>query len=135
MTNGGADIASAQQRIDAPSPVVATPRQRSKMLNVVYPVAGVTVLLALWWVGGEILYRNPATRGFAGLGPMPTFQALFTMLADGTVARAAESSLYRVAIGLAWSAALGLPIGVAFGLSRAFRKASNLPFQFMRMIS
>src|SRR5487761_1931529 len=134
MSNGSADFAPQEQHIGAHSPVLAS-KLRSRILNVAYPVAGVAVLLALWWVGGEILYRNPATRAFAGLGPVPTFQALFAMLADGTVGRAAQSSLYRVGLGLAWSAALGLPIGIAFGLSRAFRKASNLPFQFLRMIS
>jgi NitT/TauT family transport system permease protein len=132
MSNPVADL--APQEVDAPSPVLAH-APRSKLPGVVYPVAGVAALLALWWLGGEILYLNPGTRGFAGLGPVATFQALFTMLVDGTIGQAAASSLYRVGIGLAWAAGLGLPIGIIFGLSRAFRKASNLPFQFLRMIS
>jgi NitT/TauT family transport system permease protein len=134
MSNSAADLAPQEQRIDAPSPVLAR-APRSKVPALIYPVAGVAALLALWWLGGEILYLNPDTRGFAGLGPGPTFRAVFTMLADGTIGQAAESSLYRVGIGLAWAAGLGLPIGIIFGLSRAFRKASNLPFQFLRMIS
>jgi NitT/TauT family transport system permease protein len=135
MTNATADFGPQEQRIDAPSPALAKRPRSQGIWNVVYPVVGVAVLLGLWWLGGQILSRNPATRGFAGLGPVPTFQALFTMLGDGTIGHATGSSLYRVGIGLAWSAALGLPIGIAFGLSRAFRKASNLPFQFLRMIS
>lgn len=108
---------------------------RSRLRRVFFPIIGIAVLLSLWWIGGELLYFNPATRTFSGLGPVPTFQALFTMLGNGEVAHAMESSLYRIGIGLLCSAVFGLPIGIVFGLSRAFREASNLPFQFLRMIS
>lgn len=134
MNNSAADLIAQAQRVEAPSPATR-PAARSRVPDVLYPVAGVAVLLALWWAGGEILYLNPSTRGFAGLGPVPTFHAVVTLLADGTIGRAASSSLYRVGIGLTWAAVLGLPVGIVFGLSRSFRKASNLPFQFLRMIS
>lgn len=110
-------------------------RTRSKVQSAVFPIIGVAVLLGLWWIGGEMLYLNPATRSFAGLGPVPTFEAVFEMLGNGKIVNAAESSLYRIGIGLLIAAALGLPVGIVFGLSRAFRQASNLPFQFLRMIS
>jgi NitT/TauT family transport system permease protein len=134
MSDSVAELERPKQRADAPRAGPA-PVARSRLPDVVYPIAGVVILLALWWVGGEILYLNPKTRTFSGLGPVTTFEALFTMLTDGTIGHAAASSLYRVGIGLAWSAGLGLPIGIIFGLSRAFRKASNMPFQFLRMIS
>ena len=134
MNESIAGLAPQAQRVDTASPALA-PLPRSKVPAAVYPIAGVAALLLLWWLGGEILYLNPQTRTFAGLGPVPTFQAVFTMIADGTIGRAMASSLYRVGIGLAWSAALGLPVGIIFGLSRGFRRATNLPFQFLRMIS
>ena len=108
---------------------------RSGAQHVVYPVMGIAVLLGLWWLGGLLLYLNPATRSFAGLAPAPTFRALFTMLADGEIAQATARSLYRIGLGLGYSAVIGLPIGIVIGLSRVFREASNLPFQFLRMIS
>ncbi|HVC11862.1 MAG TPA: hypothetical protein VNE59_09520, partial [Burkholderiales bacterium] len=83
---------------DAP-PAIRDRAFRSRAGDVLYPVVGVAVLLALWWVGGEILYLNHTTRTFAGLGPVPTFRALFAMLADGTIGHATASSLYRVGIG------------------------------------
>jgi NitT/TauT family transport system permease protein len=108
---------------------------RSRIRGWGYPILGAAVLLGLWWIGGELLYLNRATRTFSGLGPVPTFEAMATMLADGSIARATASSLYRLGIALLYAAGLGLPVGIIFGLSRAFRKASNLPFQFLRMIS
>ena len=108
-------------------------RQRAR--RVLFPLIGISVLMALWWIGGQLLYLNPATRSFAGLGPVTTFAAMGHMLASGEIAAAMGSSLYRIGIGLLLAAVLGLPIGIIFGLSRAFREASNLPFQFLRMIS
>lgn len=108
---------------------------QSRLRRVIFPVTGVAVLLGLWWIGGQMLYINPATRSFAGLGPITTFEAMYSMLLNGQIVAAMASSLYRIGIGLLLAAALGLPIGIIFGLSRAFREASNLPFQFLRMIS
>ena len=134
MSNAAVPVAPGPQGVDVPAPLRAS-KARSRARDIVYPVVGVAVLLGLWWIGGTILYHNPATRSFAGLGPGPTFQALFSLVSDGTVVHAARSSLYRVGIGLAWAAGLGLPVGIIFGLSKSFRKASNGPFQFLRMIS
>jgi NitT/TauT family transport system permease protein len=108
---------------------------RPRVRRVIFSCIGIAVLLGLWWIGGQLLYLNPSTRSFAGLGPVPTFKALFTMLGEGKITAAMESSLYRIGIGLLIAAGLGLPVGIIFGLSRAFREASNLPFQFLRMIS
>jgi NitT/TauT family transport system permease protein len=108
---------------------------RARVRRVTFPLIGIAVLLGLWWIGGQLLYLNPATRSFAGLGPVTTFEAMGHMFGSGEIVAAMKSSLYRIGIGLLIAAALGLPIGIIFGLSRAFREASNLPFQFLRMIS
>ena len=134
MSNPAVHLGSQQERVETPAQVLA-PKPKSRATDIIYPVVGVAVLLGLWWTGGQILYMNSSTRSFAGLGPGPTFAALWQLLHDGTVTRAAGSSLYRVGIGLLWAAGLGLPVGIIFGLSKGFRKASNGPFQFLRMIS
>jgi NitT/TauT family transport system permease protein len=116
-------------------PLLRAAPGRSRARRVVFPIIGITVLLGLWWLGGELIYLNPSTRTFSGLGPVSTFAAMGTMLADGTIFYAMASSLYRIGLGLFYAAVLGLPVGIVFGLSRGFREASNLPFQFLRMIS
>ncbi|HVB48886.1 MAG TPA: hypothetical protein VNF69_10895, partial [Burkholderiales bacterium] len=98
MSESVAGAGVQESRADAP-PAIRGRAFRSRAGDVLYPVVGVAVLLALWWVGGEILYLNHTTRTFAGLGPVPTFRALFAMLADGTIGHATASSLYRVGIG------------------------------------
>ncbi len=126
-------VATAKPR--RPASFLRKTLSRPRVRRVVFPVIGIAVLLGLWAIGGELLYVNPATRSFAGLGPLPTFVAVHKMLLDGRIITATESSLYRIGIGLLLAALLGLPVGIIFGLSRAFREASNLPFQFLRMIS
>lgn len=57
------------------------------------------------------------------------------MLMNGEAAQAAWPSLYRVGSGLFWAVLIGAPLGVLVGRSSFFRAATNIPFQFMRMIS
>jgi NitT/TauT family transport system permease protein len=100
-----------------------------------FGVAGLAILFALWGLGAHLLYLNPSTRTFASFGPIPTFQAFPTLFADGTIARAARSSGYRLGVGLLLAIVIGVPIGIIMGRSRTFREVSNTPFQLLRMIS
>ncbi|MGO9544972.1 MAG: ABC transporter permease [Rhodomicrobium sp.] len=100
-----------------------------------YGLIGLAILFGLWWLGAHLLYLNPSTRTFASFGPIPTFQALPGLIADGTILRAVESSGYRLAAGLLLAIVIGIPVGIVMGRSRAFRQVSNAPFQFLRMIS
>lgn len=119
----------------AASPHLPSAAVRRMVRRTIYPVLGMGALIGLWWLGGLALYLNHATRSFSGLAPLPTFRALLVMLADGEIARAAASSLERVGGGLLCAIGFGLPLGIAIGRSAAFRDATYLPFQFLRMIS
>jgi NitT/TauT family transport system permease protein len=44
-------------------------------------------------------------------------------------------SLYRIGMGLLWAVVIGVPVGVAIGLSSSLREITHVPFQFLRMIS
>lgn len=100
-----------------------------------YPMLGLGVLLLLWWIGAYFLYVDPSTRNFASFGPIPTFKAMPGMLKSGAIEHATASSLYRIGGGLLFAIVIGLPIGIAMGRSGLFRRLSNAPFQFLRMIS
>jgi NitT/TauT family transport system permease protein len=100
-----------------------------------WPLVGIATLLALWWWGGHVVSSNPATMTFAGFAPAPTFAALWDLVASGRVWEPVAASLYRIGMGLLWAVVLGVPVGVAIGLSRALREATHVPFQFLRMIS
>ena len=100
-----------------------------------FALVGVAVLLVIWWIGGWIVASNPATANFAGFAPAPTLARLWRMLVSGEAVRMAIPSLGRIAAGLAWAIAVGVPCGILIGRFRAAREASAVPFQFLRMIS
>ena len=97
--------------------------------------AGLAILLALWWLGGYLLYINPDTTNFADFGPIPTFKAFPQLWGDGTIPDAIKSSGYRLGIALLIAISAGIPIGILLGRSRRFKELSNSPFQLLRMIS
>ncbi|HQT86329.1 MAG: nitrate ABC transporter permease [Acidiphilium sp. 37-64-53] len=98
-------------------------------------IAGVIILLGLWWLGGALLRADPATKAFAGFAPAPAFAALIHLAATGALETAALASLARVAGGLAIAITLGVPIGIAIGRIKVLKQATSIPFQFLRMIS
>ena len=103
--------------------------------RVLFSALGLGVLFALWWFGGWLLESNPATMSFADFGPFPTFDAVPYMVQSGTLLDASQASGYRLGIGLLLAIITGVPIGILMGRSNVFRKLSNTPFQFLRMVS
>ncbi|MBI1425012.1 MAG: ABC transporter permease subunit [Gammaproteobacteria bacterium] len=100
-----------------------------------YPVLGVVLLLALWWLGGYIIASNPATDAFAGFGPGPAFAKLWEVVISGNLWSIIHPSLYRIGMGLLWAICIGVPVGISIGLARAVQSVTHIPFQFLRMIS
>ncbi|MCI4666329.1 MAG: ABC transporter permease [Neomegalonema sp.] len=96
---------------------------------------GMAGLLGLWMVGGWIVRTNPDLSAFADFAPGPTFDRLWRMLQSGEAVAMSGPSLYRVGAGLAVAMAIGVPIGILIGRSPAIREVTNIPFQFLRMIS
>lgn len=100
-----------------------------------YPVIGIGVMLALWWLGGWAIASNPDTESFADFAPAPAFSRLLELTANGYVWEASAPSLARIGLGLLWAVVIGVPVGVAVGLYASVREISHVPFQFLRMIS
>jgi len=103
--------------------------------SVGFAALGMAILLAVWWVGGVLVASDPATASFADFAPVPTFERLWQMAFSGEAARMSIPSLWRIGAGLAWAIAIGVPLGILIGRSRAARETSSVPFQFLRMIS
>lgn len=100
-----------------------------------FAAIGIGILMVTWWIGGWIVAHNASTANFAGFALAPAFERLWRMLGSGEAARMAWPSLYRIAGGLGWAIAIGVPFGIMVGRFRAVREASSVPFQFLRMIS
>lgn len=100
-----------------------------------FAVAGMALLLVAWWVGGLMVENNPRLFAFADFAPAPAFSRLADMLMSGEAYQMTMPSLYRIGAGLMWAMALGIPVGIAIGWFSAARRLTNIPFQFLRMIS
>jgi NitT/TauT family transport system permease protein len=57
------------------------------------------------------------------------------MIASGEAWSITAPSLQRVGAGLLWATGLGVPLGILIGRSTIARTITNVPFQFLRMIS
>lgn len=98
-------------------------------------LAGIGGLFVLWWIGGVLVSSNPRTQAFSDFAPGPTLARLGDMLASGEVAAMSAPSLMRVGLGLFWACIIGVPIGILIGRIKTARALTNVPFQFLRMIS
>ena len=103
--------------------------------SVGYTLIGIALLLCLWWLGGILIENNPDLVAFAGFAPAPTFEALYSLINGGTLWATVKSSLYRILTGLTLGILIGVPVGVLIGYLKVARKVTNVPFQFLRMIS
>ena len=120
------------------APTNASPRgetQRRTSRSPVFAVAGMAGLLALWWLGGVLIAANPRTAAFADFAPSHALPRLVAMVRSGEAVRMAEPSLARVLGGLGFAIACGVPLGILVGRVAWIRATTNIPFQFLRMIS
>ena len=108
---------------------------KSSARGLSYFFGGLAILFALWWIGIYFVTLSPSMSQFADFGPVPAFKAIPEMWEDGAIQRALSSSGYRLGTGLLIAIAIGVPIGILMGRSRRFQQLTNVPFQFLRMIS
>lgn len=111
------------------------PLMRNVLARLAYPLAGISILLVVWWFGGYMIASNPDTASFADFAPAPAFARLGELFETGGVWSAVFPSLERIGYGLLWAVLIGVPTGVAVGLYASLRELSHVPFQFLRMIS
>lgn len=96
---------------------------------------GLGVLFALWGVGIYVVTLNPTMAMFGDFGPIPALEALPELWEYGTIPNALVSTGYRMAAGLGLAIIIGIPLGILIGRIRWFQRLTNVPFQFLRMIS
>lgn len=110
-------------------------RARPRAVNLALSLSGVGLLLLLWWIGGVVVASNPDTSAFADFAPEPAFARFIELIETGEAWNMTAPSLWRVGWGLFWAIAIGVPVGILIGRIAALRTLTNLPFQFLRMIS
>ncbi|QGZ42406.1 NitT/TauT family transport system permease protein [Pseudoduganella flava] len=97
------------------------------------PAAGLALAVLAWALGVAALEaRTPIAAMFA---PLATAHAFVELVRGPDIWLHVAVSLKRVAIGLACAIAVGVPLGILAGMSRAFAQASTPLFQLLRMVS
>lgn len=96
---------------------------------------GLAFLLGLWWLAIYVVTLNPDNSTFTDFAPLAAIQALPDMWEDGTIPDALETTGGRLGAGMLLAIAIGVPIGIMMGQIRWFQRLTNVPFQFLRMIS
>ncbi|MDQ8731020.1 ABC transporter permease [Bradyrhizobium sp. LHD-71] len=96
-------------------------------------LAGLAVLLGLWWIGTDIL---PPEGSFARkFSPGTAIPTLGSLLIGSDLPVHILVSLKRVLVGLLLALAIGVPVGLAVGSWSKLNEATSPAFQFLRMIS
>ena len=124
------DIANVQIQVRA-----SASRGMGRGRSLMNAVIGLSGLLALWWLGGWCIANDPDMAAFANFAPAPTLSRLVQMFVTGEVIEMSTSSLSRVGFGLFYAIAIGVPMGILVGRGPRMHEITNVPFQFLRMIS
>ncbi len=117
----------------SPSPRPGSSTPAAALRDLALPVAGILVVVALWWAGTTLLV--PPSSFLARFAPDKTAAALVRLLATGQLWPHLFTSFRRVVVGMAIATAVGLPLGLAVGSLPLFARASGPVFQFVRMVS
>jgi NitT/TauT family transport system permease protein len=96
-------------------------------------LAGLLSLILMWAVGVSVLKQDVSLA--TSFSPRETFESLYELIAQNQLTLHTLVSLKRVGVGLFCALVLGVPIGLAVGLSRTLETSTSSAFQFLRMIS
>ncbi|MGE3960110.1 MAG: ABC transporter permease [Dehalococcoidia bacterium] len=98
-----------------------------------YPLLGVLMLVALWWLAIRVLVEPGSF--LAAFAPDRGARALADLLADGTLNRHVVASLKRILVGLLIATVVGIPFGLALGGVPIFARTIGAAASFVRMVS
>ena len=85
--------------------------------------AGLLILLIVWQIGTQLLAERMPLANM--LAPVPTFQSLWDLLIHNQLTGHIIASLKRVAVGLLWALAFGVPLGLLIGHGCTVKSALN----------
>jgi len=106
-----------------------------KLSSIGPTILGIAGLFVVWWAGAWLIASNPSTASFSDFAPGPTLNRFWDIVTSGDIITMSLPSLYRIGVGLLWACIIGLPLGILIGANKLARATTNIPFQFLRMIS
>ena len=100
-----------------------------------FGILGVILFVFLWTIIGKIILSNPSFRQFTGFLPLPSIKAFFSLILSNVFWKSVSASIYRIIIGLFIASMFGIPFGLLIGFYKNLKDLTNIPIQFLRMIS
>ena len=95
------------------------------------PFLGFILLLGIW----DCLARFSGWSQQVFPGPFVVLLSMGELVFNGMLVKHTVASLFRVTIGFYLAALLGIPLGIALGMSKTTRSLTNPLIQFLRPIS
>lgn len=121
--------------------ILATRLARDAWARILLPIAVAACFVAVWHIACECM-TYPVKQADGSLRWVETFPTPFETLVgmkepvlDGTLLRFAVASVYRVAVGFAIAAGIGIPLGLCIGWFTRGAQALNPLIQALRPIS
>ncbi len=111
------------------------PMLKELFIHLLYGIAGFILLILVWELLGEWFFRSEGSGQFRDFFPVPAFKALRNQLVNGIFWKSVFTSLRRVLMGLSIAFVIGFLSGVFLGYFERMRRLTNLPLQFIRMVS
>ena len=103
--------------------------------KLIFGTIGCVLFLLVWVLLGEILLRYPEYSQFYGFHPESTLKAFLHLLTSDQFWQAVGASLRRVLVALSFAFILGVPLGILIGYYDTIWMLTNIPIQFLRMVS
>ncbi len=103
--------------------------------DTVYGLLGLVLLLLFWQGLGTVLFNRSGFQQFRDFMPLPAFKALGQLVVAPQFWDSVIASLRRVLVGLSFAFIFGFAWGVVRGFSKPISDITNLPMQFIRMVS
>ncbi len=116
--------------VDRLAPTAPRPHPKLAVPPLVRRLASTLILLAIWQAGYAAGLISPRVLA----PPSAILQAAWTIILDGTLPYNLVISLTRVVVGLGIALALGVPLALLAGLSRAGEDAVDAPLQMVRTL-
>jgi NitT/TauT family transport system permease protein len=110
----------------------AQPRALANAGEALLPAMGFAAFFFLWWLATDGVHASGLLGRFA---LSRTLSALARLVIGGELWPHLVVSLRRIAVGLAFSVGVGLPLGLALGTLPRFGRASLPLFHWIRMVS
>lgn len=109
------------------------PSWRSRAARAGRASTGLLVALLLWWLVTDVV-AAPGEM-LARFSPLTAAPAIVALFLDGAGLVHVSVTLERLLAGVAIATLVGVPVGVAVGLSRRLADYTGALFQFLRMVS